>query len=403
MSLEVLTSEGKCQKCGEIAFISNRKETICDSCFNIFMRGKLRKLLRSDVYKINSRQGLHKILLAFSGDVRSITCLDMIQDLLVEQQKNYGKTGFELVLVNIDEHKLIAPRLDELHALHDIEFKIVPLESFLNGKSLKRIGVDKKFDILMKNEDEMSIHEIIGLLPNKTSVEDFMEFMYDQILLHEAKELGCGTILYCNSMNKLSSSILANLIKGRGSNMNFKVNDTQKDGVFIKNPMRELFDNEIEYYAKINDLGKFTVANNEVISNINKNMTVKQITNRYLRNLESSGYASTIPTVVKITEKLVEPTKFAPLGECKICHEIIYQDPKEWLNKITVNEPAPLTEDIEREYLQQYLDLHQPDDNYNVSQTKICYGCMVSMSGASSIVWPQTDQEILDEYIIDDE
>ncbi|WEJ94139.1 Cytoplasmic tRNA 2-thiolation protein 2 [Yamadazyma tenuis] len=374
------------------------------------MRGRLRKSLRADIYKINSKHGVHKVLLAFKGDVNSIVCLDMIMQLVLEQINNHGKTGFQLLVLNIDERNGIEEKLQQVRSFYEqkgtiINYKTVQVNSYLTGKSLKRIGIDKKFNILVKDESSHSMEDIINLIPNKSAVEDFKEVIYDQILLKQAEIEGCGTILYCNSMNKLSSSILANLIKGRGSNMNFKVNDTEKQGIYIKNPLRELFDSEIDYYSEVNEIGQLKFQNNAVISNINRNMTIKQITSRYLNQIEANGYASTIPTVVKITEKLVEPTKFKPIGNCKICDEVIYQNPKTWLNKITHNESAPLVDEIERDYAEQYLQAFPPiEDQLDVSNYTICYGCMVSMNGTESIVWPterQRDQKVLEEFIID--
>lgn len=409
MSLSMLVTPSECQKCEKQADLCNRKENMCHDCFNRFMRGKLRKCLRSDTYKVNSKHGMHRVMLAFNGN-NSLSSLDMIQDLLHEQYLNFGKTGFEVLVVNIDEGNEVAAVFEKLK-LHyksnpvEINYKIIKLEQYLTGKNLIRISIDKKFNILVKPEQNYTMSEILQLIPNKSSVEDFKQILYLELLLQEAKHEGCGTIMYNNSMNQLSSLVLSTLIKGRGSNLHIDINDTIIEGIQIMNPLRELFEVELRYYNKLNELLPFETQPQE-LSKINKNLTINQITTRYLNQVESNGYASTIPTVLKISEKLIEPSKFHPVGSCKICNQTIYQNPKQWLNKITINDAAPLLEDSERDYLAQYLQSYVADVEYDVSDLNVCYGCMVSMQGAQSIVWPSEDvqkQAILDEYILDSE
>lgn len=348
-------------------------------------------------------------MLAFNGN-NSVSTLDMIQDLFQEQYGNFGKTGFEMLVVHIDEGNGVGEVLEQLKQHYksspvEINYKLVQLDDYLTGKNLIRISIDKKFNILVKPEQSFTMPEILQLIPNKSSIEDFKNILYRELLMEQARAEGCGTIMYNHSMNQLSSVVLSTLIKGRGSNLHVEINDTTVDGIQVVNPLRELFEVELRYYNKLNQLNPFEIAPQE-LSKINKNLTINQITTRYLNHVEANGYASTIPTVLKISEKLVEPSKFNGIGNCKICNQTVYQNPKQWLSKITINDAAPLTEELEKLYLEQYLQACVADVEYDVSDLNVCYGCMVSMQGAESIVWPtesEQKQAILDEFIIDSE
>lgn len=396
---------------------------MCDQCFIRSVSGKLRKLLQADIYRINSRHGVHRILVAYNGNTSSLACLDMIMNLLKSQLESSGKQGFEVVVLNIkevetEETKAHFKALNDLY--HDkLKYRVVDINSFLLGTTIRRLSIDKKFNPLVANisDENYTLEDIIRLIPDKSSLQDFLDIIYTDIITRQAGEMECGTIIYGHSMTKLSSVSLSHIIKGRGSNINDKINDTTINGIHIKHPMRELFDNELEYYTKITTLDKLVLPlyqqANQLLSTINKNLTVNQLTDKYLQQIEVNGYSSTIPTVVKISEKLVAPSKFAheTNPNCRICHQIIYQSPKYWLNKITENDPEELTSETEKGYLQQYQESLEASGaekyQFGDSDIDVCYGCMVSINGIKSdgFLWPvnREDSKVLEEYIIDED
>lgn len=396
-----------CIKCNENpSTIVNRKEAMCNPCYNRFARGKLRKALSLDIYKVNSKYGIHKILVSYSGSKASLATLDMLYDLMIEQKnRNNGKKGFEIVVVNIDEKERnslpcsMSSNFETLRTKYEeVLFDVVNINDFLNGKKLIDYGIDKKFNVVIKKSDKLTMDEIFQSI-DKSSQEDLTEILYDNILLDVCRAKQCGTIMYCETMNKLASESLSLIIKGRGTKIPEKINDTIIEDIHIIHPIRDLYTKEIEYYNEINEISDLVVESNRVISNINKNMTVKEIVDRYLRNVEQSGYSSTIPTVVKISEKLVAPSKFSGnyTSKCNICGDTIYQDCKTWLSKITVNDSAPLIEDIEFEYLKMFQDQEVNEFDKSVD-IPICYGCMVAMN--KPVTWP-TDQDIINEYSLE--
>lgn len=419
-----LDTQETCQKCKNFdAFVVDRKEKLCQECFKRFIQGKLRRVMLSNKYKVNHKdQGLEKVMLAYSGSESSVCTLEMLLGLLDSQyENNNGKQGFELMVVNIhDDEENDDPVDDSVHHIlagHTtrVHYKTMDLTSFMTGKVLKRINVDNKFNIMVDdNEDEnktYGLQEVFDLIPNKTSMEDFKQVIYEEILLNLARANGCGTLLYCNHIGNLSSEILSLIIKGRGANVDDKINDKVIDfhgtPIQILNPVRELFIHEITLYNQISDLSQYTTPSKPV-SNINKNMTVRQITDRYFNQVESAGYTSTIPTVLKIGEKLTAPSKFHHQTTCKICNNTIYQDPQLWLTRITVNDPEPLTTPEELEYAalyQRHIDtMKLVNSNFVPSDTSICYGCIISMNGVkpdTGLLWPMSDKEVLEEYIID--
>lgn len=427
--IEILpeTSEKLCQKCStNKASILNRKESMCNNCFNRTVSGKLRKLLQAEIYKVsNKNPEPHKVLVAYNGNTSTVACLNMLLDLLQTQVQATGKQGFEIVVLTINEisNEQIKNQFKALNEHYSdstskFKYRIVDVASVLLGRRLQRLNIDKKFNIHVeqssREDKSFSIDDIIQLIPDKSSLQDFMEIIYQDIIMTQAKELECGTIIYGHSMTKLSSISLSNIIKGRGSSVASKINDIDIDGIHIKHPVRELFDNELEYYNQANHIAHLVFQQqHKLLSTINKNLTVNQLTDKYLQQIELNGYSSTIPTVVKISEKLTTPTKFVsdenPI--CEICHQVIYQSPKAWLNKITETEPAELQNEEEKNYFRQYEESLQGGkiNKYSYKPAEgmeICYGCMVSMNrvGDDGILWPvEKDEAVLQEYIIDED
>lgn len=353
----------------------NRKEPICNSCFNKFIQGKLRKSLMSDIYKVNSKYGVHKVMIAYSGSESSLATLNMLYELLSEQKRSRGTPGFELFVVNIDEGDIQLLDQKLINIFEDLKAKYPAVE-------FKLLDAKHYMKLIQKDITQLDILNL-----DISTREDFLQVWYDRILLAIAKEKQYGTIMYCDTMNQVAVESLSLIIKGRGTKVPQKVNDTQHDGIWIKHPIKELFATEIEYYLEINNLTNI-VRSTKPISNINKNMTIKQIVRRYLNNVEQDGYASTVPTVVKISEKLIAPSNYEHHEICSVCGDDIYEAPRQWLDRITVNEPAELTtpEELEnyemfkRSKLPQESDKEQQSQKLQQSvQESICYGCMVNM------------------------
>ena len=422
-SLEYLNETGiKCLKCDEEAIIKVRSDVYCKQCYLRFIRGKQRKQMSSDKYKVKylrdgASHSTEKVLLAFSGGVSSLVLLDVLARLLEEQKNTHRDLqGFELVVANISESdgstlesllssSSIMQTLLELVGNYEVSIKVKVVTPYIDPVFLRRIGVDYEFNTFANNlsieeQSVSSLAEILRASPNRSSSEDLRDVIFHQELLRLAQSEGCGTIVYGHSMSRLAIEVLALTVKGRGSNVHStildRVEDYCGDQISIIYPFRDLFEYELREYAVLSDLMQYESAFAKYAvpkSKVSKNMTVREILSMYLDRWDESGYLSTASTVVKIGEKLTVPTSQNNSSTycCDICAKKIYQDPKDWLQMITVNEPAPLVSGEERDYLHQYLTSHTDTISKSGEHVNLCYGCITAINGAggdSGVIWP---------------
>ncbi|CCG20606.1 Ncs2 protein [Candida orthopsilosis Co 90-125] len=402
----------RCQRCKEeSAILKARGEYHCKECYLRLVRGKQRKQMSSEKYKINYKKStlgqLEKVLLAFSGGISSLVLLDVLGNLLLEQQQTHiGLQGFEIVVVNIDEKELssldkevmsILPELLTRFKPVKISFKTVSLDSYVDLNSLKEIRIENDFTSLANAVDAQSCTfiDLLSRCPNKSSVEDLLTIVFEKLLLQAAYDEGCGTIVLGHSMTRIANEIIALTVKGRGSSIhrlisNRTENYNDKD-IDIIYPLRDLLFAEIDEYAVLSDLKKYEVYSKVVKSRVSKNLTIRDLVSNYFTNLDVTGYSSTASTVMKIGQKLGSPES-KPNTNCKVCGVEIYQDPKGWLKMITVNEPALIETEEERNYLEMYLSSveHNPNRSFNGENIDLCYGCITTLNGVrgEDFVWP---------------
>ncbi|CUM53749.1 Cytoplasmic tRNA 2-thiolation protein 2 [Debaryomyces fabryi] len=429
-----------CQRCKtETAVLVSRKEKFCKGCFLRFIRGKQRKQMQDEKYKVKYGKNeqnapKQKVLLTLSCGISSLVLVDVMASLLKEQYDMHkGKQGFELVVLNIDEYELkaldrstkdVLKQLVECFKPINFTYKILSLESYVLDQSLlEKIVLNGDFTAYsqyINHDKKYTLSELLSLCPNKSSLEDLLTIIYDELILRTAYLESCETILYGHSMTRIANEIIALTVKGRGSSIYQTVSDhtvkfRNKD-FKIMFPLRDVLFAEILAYSKLSELDKFAVESTKPVSKITKNMTIRDLTTNYFNQLDATGYASTASTVVKTGDKLGAPKFEEESSICQVCGTEIHQDPKDWLRRITVNKSAPLETEEEKEYAEQYKKASSLIEESNGSQHKtpinICYGCTVTISGIkneSGFIWPikntenDEEREILNEYILTDD
>lgn len=429
-----------CQRCKtEIAVLVSRKEKFCKGCFLRFIRGKQRKQMQDEKYKVKYGKNelnspKQKVLLTLSCGVSSLVLLDVMASLLKEQYDMHkGKQGFELVVLNINEYELrsldrnvkdVLKQLVERFKPINFTYKILSLESYVLGQSLlEKIVLNGDFTAYsqsLNKDKKYTLSELLSLCPNKSSKEDLLTIIYDELILRTAYFESCETILYGHSMTRIANEIIALTVKGRGSSIYQTVSDhtvkfRNKD-FKIMFPLRDVLFAEIIAYSKLSELDIFTVESIKPVSKITKNMTIRDLTTNYFNQLDATGYASTASTVVKTGDKLGVPKFEEESSICQVCGTEIHQDPKDWLRRITVNKSAPLETDEEKEYAEQYKKafnlIEEGTGGRQNTPINICYGCTVTISGIKSesgFIWPikntdiDEEREILNEYILTDD
>ncbi|OBA23588.1 hypothetical protein METBIDRAFT_36535 [Metschnikowia bicuspidata var. bicuspidata NRRL YB-4993] len=413
-------SSDVCQRCKDLpAVLVSRKEKFCAKCFIWFMRGKQRKQMLDDRYKVKygaiaERLGVQRVLLPLSFGVSSLVLFDMIASLLQEQNLMHkGKQGFELVVVHLQEDQQSRSELFQALAGNytpvSIQYVEVDLDLYPVDTRV-RLAVSPEFDVVA--DADVSRSESVAQLLEKSASRslkaDLRGLIYEEIFNNIAVREQCETLLYGHSMTRLANEVIALTVKGRGLRIHEAVADRTSSymgkDLHVIFPLRDILFAEVKAVLKLSDgLSKYAVLPVAQGPRPVKNMTVHDLTTQYFDGLDATGYASTASTVVKTAEKLGGPRSEAP-DLCQVCGAAIHHNPRAWLQNITVNSAAPLNTDEEREYAREYR-AHSPE-NATGKDLLVCYGCTVTMAGAGDgFIWPvrATKEEILGEYVLTDE
>ncbi|KAI5951103.1 CTU2 [Candida jiufengensis] len=427
-AIEYLSTEEVCQKCKKNqTILKARNELYCKDCFLRLIRGKQRKQMSDEKYKINYKKTTsEKVLLAFSGGVSSLVLLDVLANLIVEQiEAHNGLRGFDLVIVNLNEYEYkslsarietILPELLKRYNV-DIQVKILSLDSYVNKKNLYAISLDHEFTIFANSiQADTTMMNLLESCANKSSAEDLLSILLDQLLLKVAVEEKCNTVVYAHSMTRIANEIIALTVKGRGSTIHKSISDRKEiyEGkeINIIYPLRDVLFDEIVEYAKLSELQNYIVDSTISKSRVSKNLTIKDLVSNYFTNLNQTGYASTASTVMKIGQKLTSPQSNELKIICKICGSEIYHDPKTWLKTITVNDPAPIATEEEEEYVKMYFSNKDQKHKFDGENIDLCYGCITTLNGTNDFVWPiqpsinlkydNSTSKIIDEFVLTD-
>ncbi|KAL7666561.1 Cytoplasmic tRNA 2-thiolation protein 2 [[Candida] zeylanoides] len=424
-------SDGSCSRCDRDAVLVTRKERFCKPCFVRFVRGKQRKSMPDEAYKVKYAAGAAptRVLLALSMGHSSLVLLDVLASLLLEQSDQHrGRRGFELVVLNIDEHELARldkcarqamPRLQAFFAPIEFECRVLSVNSYvLDALSVRKIRLYPDFRATMQSlGDTPTLKQLLAACPNRSAAEDLATIVYEELAMQTAYVEGCSTVLYGHNMTRLANEIIALTVKGRGDAIHTKVVDREASyrgrSIKVVFPLRDVLQCEIDAYARLMELEQFAAHTTRPRATVNRNMTIRDLTTNYFRQLDATGYASTASTVVKTGEKLGPPRSYGEASSrCQICGIAIHQDPQSWLRRITVNEAAPVSTSEEQANLELYRQMSLPSGGDSEAQTtdvRLCYGCTVTFGSiqADGFAWPirrdHEDAQILNEYILTDD
>ncbi|GME82623.1 unnamed protein product [Ambrosiozyma monospora] len=378
------------------------------------------------------------VLLPVSLGESSLVLLDIVVSQLEEQSAmNRAHIGYKLVVVIIDESDFDNTGIDikenvqklkevlgtELLDKLDIKFKIVKSESYVTSNRLQKIFLThdfKSFSVKSENDLDIDLKTILLQTLDKSTREDLLNIVRKETILRTAIAENCSVVLFGHSMSKLADDILSLAVKGRGS----EISDNLTDGIIeyeqtdlhILHPLRDILFSEIKEYSKLSGLSELAlnVFEGATVKKSIKNKTINELIKDYFRSVEVE-YPEVISTVVKIGSKMAHPPTQDDfqIKNCILCNNAIYNDPKHWLEQITVHGGAPLESEEERANLEAYLAsvkdkksdslLHESD-----KVVPLCYGCIVNLgtTGQSGFIWPTkrpSKQEILDEYVLTDD
>lgn len=408
-----------CQRCKAApAVLVARKERFCGACFTFFMRGKQRKLMLHERYKVKygavaERLGIQRVLLPLSFGESSLVLLDMVASLLHEQTVAHkGRQGFELVVMTIEDtaHADTRAKLEQLVARYapvKMDCKLVALDEYATDP-LMHLAVSEAFAVsgvaVAPPAGKTSVKELLAQAASVSLRADLLSVVYAELVLRTAIAEKCQTVVYGHSMTRLANEVISLTVKGRGLTVHEAVADRTvcRDGAEINYifPLRDILLAEVKAILALSDLAGF-VKTAATQSRIIKNMTVEALVGQYFDTLDATGYASTASTVVKTGEKLCGP-KAAVEGRCRICGTAIHQQAQRWVNAITVNQSAPLVSEEEEKYAADYAALEARLPSGTLVDS--CYGCTVTLAGAGpGFTWPvrASADDVVAEYSLE--
>lgn len=422
-----------CKRCKkESTSVVTRKDTFCENCFIRFTRGKQRKQMQDDKFKVRFKETDDRLslLLDMKNDFESFVLLDSLISMLQEQLTQGPKAvrGFNLTVSIIEDYKdseshIDISRIEQYYTTEEltrlgIKFVIVDPDTFISTNGIEKLRLDLEHFEITKVQADM-IHpqiktykDLLAQVVDNSTREDIAAVIREDLIIQTAVENKCSIIVKSHSMTTLAIDILSDTIRGRGAEIPRKSDDIYIGNFEILHPLRDVLNSETRMYTKVMKLDALSPVLQETISisdKSTKNKTVYDMVSEYFMTLEVD-YPDVVSTVVKIGAKLANPGPETVKFHCEMCKNPIYHDPKQWLEQITVPRFVPPQNEEEEANLRRYLDAVAKEEKPEVpageaSLLKLCYGCMVTLgvSNVHDFEWPQrpTREEILAEYIID--
>lgn len=411
-----------CKRCNkEPSVVFTRNDPFCRGCFVRFIRGKQRKQMTDDRFKVKFNINDEQTPVVFDfmlEDHSSLVLFDILVELLKEQQTMgpRARVGFLLNTVIIDNAETshaqdVVSQLKGKYGKETLQklgvrFTIINPDSYCQGNQMNTVNLRQHYNVdIIKSDSSLDYQSLISQVSDQSTREDLVYSIRDDLLARYAQD---GTIVIkSDSMTNLAIDILSLTIQGKGNEVATVLTDTET----LFHPLRDVLHSELRVYCQLEGLDQILPEHKRQLvkpeSKSTKNKTVHELVSEYFQTIELE-YPEVVSTVEKIGSKLNSPEG---TGEkCPVCNKNIQDDAKQWLEQITVNGFAAVESEEDRANLERYNEAMQAQGKLETAPigepSKLCYGCLVTLnaSGMSSIQWPkrQTDAEILDEYILTD-
>ncbi|XP_069359826.1 cytoplasmic tRNA 2-thiolation protein 2 isoform X2 [Maniola hyperantus] len=138
------------------------------------------------------------------------------------------------------------------------------------------------------------------------------------LFLRIAKELNCKIVFTAETTTQLAKRLLSNLALGRGSQVENDIGfaDQRDKSVRILRPMKDIMNEEIDYFVKVKQLSYVHDYSNTKIG-------LQSVINNFVVDLQDNNYPSTIFTVCKIADKIGSNENTTDVKNCTLCQSNI--------------------------------------------------------------------------------
>jgi cytoplasmic tRNA 2-thiolation protein 2 len=239
------------------------------------------------------------------------------------QIEKTGRTGFKLHVIHVqlpDESgsEELLEQVKQRYPEHT--YSNIALSSITDHDSLIPSAFQQTSETSQSPDEKLTA--ILSALPTATSRADATTIFLRKLLVHQAKTLDCGAILFSDSTTRLSERVLAETAKGRGFSLPWVVSDGESPfGIPLYYPVRELLSKEVAAFVDFIEpsMAGLVVRNeNGKPAAAMKNTTIDELTRQYFAGVEVD-YPSIVANVVRTTSKLQARSLSEVEAHCELC------------------------------------------------------------------------------------
>lgn len=306
--LDISGGDVLCRKCGTgtAEVVLRVKDAYCRECFLAYFVHKF----RSTIGKSKQIRHGDKVLVATSGGASSAAMLHLIRQGLNET--SHKQLRFEPAFLYVDESCLsenpssgqeyIKKVCGEVTSLN-FDCYVTSIEQIMSTQVMSPVLFTEEWneETLPKiKSQEESTKDLLMSCKSPSAKEDLAEQLRQDLILQAAKALGYQKVFLGDNATSLSIAILGNVAIGRGSQLPGRVHfKSVHQGIEIYRPMREILQNEIQYYVQIHSLSAV-----EVPGFHTKSPSITSCTEDFVKSLQRD-FPATIPTIFRTGDKLV--------------------------------------------------------------------------------------------------
>lgn len=305
--LDISSGNVTCRRCNtEKAVVVLRiKDAYCRECFLSYFVHKF----RSTIGKSKQIRPGDCILIATSGGASSSALLHLVREGLDES--SHKKLRFEPACIYIDESCLsdspdTGPELNQQVCNRVLALKfpcyLTSLEQIMSSQPPVPVSISEDGPVELNTSLELKekLQRLLSSCKSDSAKQDLLEQLRQELLSQCASALGYQKIFLGDSATALSVCILSNVALGRGSQLSDRVHfKARHKDIEVYRPMRELLQNEIQYYNDLHNLSTVQAPSLRY-----KGSSIISCTEQFVMGLQKE-FPATIPTIFRTGDKLV--------------------------------------------------------------------------------------------------
>jgi cytoplasmic tRNA 2-thiolation protein 2 len=312
-----------CRRCQENeVVIAIRTEPVCKNCFSKYVQTKIVK--RMETFRVkNSEPGKERtLLLPLSFGPSSTALLYVVSRHLKGQIEKTGRTGFKLHVLHVQLPGELASEdmMEQVKQRYpELTYSTIALSSITDHEALIPSEFQQTPSTAQTPDEKLA--SILSALPTATSRVDAINIFLRKLLVHQARSMDCGAILFADSTTRLAERVLAETAKGRGFSLPWVVSDGESPfGIPIYYPLRELLGKEVAAFVDFIEPSMASVvvrSDNKPAASM-KNTTIDDLTRQYFAGVEVD-FPSIVANVVRTTSKLQARSLSDVEKHCELC------------------------------------------------------------------------------------